>query len=34
MDLKALEKLQGTGDPLALFYRHMELGIDWWFCNT
>jgi len=25
MDLKALEKLQGTGDPLALFYRHMEL---------
>ena len=25
MDLKALEKLQGTGDPLSLFFRHMEL---------
>ncbi len=25
MDMKALEKLQGTGDPLSLFFRHMEL---------
>jgi hypothetical protein len=25
MDLKGLEKLQGTGDPLSLFFRHMEL---------
>ena len=25
MDLKALEKLQGIGDPLSLFFRHMEL---------
>jgi len=24
IDLKALEKLQGTGDPLALFFRHMN----------
>lgn len=25
IDMKALEKLQGTGDPLALFFRHMNL---------
>jgi len=24
IDMKALEKLQGTGDPLALFFRHMN----------
>ena len=25
MDMKALEKLQGIGDPLSLFFRHMDL---------
>ena len=24
IDMKALEKLQGTGDPLALFFRYMN----------